>query len=464
MGGGASSLLLNPFTEERLYELIDASPEVVEDAVLSAFAAYRASRHATPAQRSAWLERCADALRSDLDLLVDLIVSDIGKPRRVARGEVQRSIAFMRLCAAQLLFLEDSAPQFEAVANGKDHLGFTRRTPYGVVAAVTPFNAPMNLLMQKVAPALAAGNAVVVKPHPAGSRVAVRAAMLFAKAGLPAGLFNVVTGDRQPAAQLAAHRQVRVVTFTGGQVAADALVRAAGAKKFLAELGSNSANVVLKDADCKDAAARIAAAGFEASGQQCVSAQRVIVEHAVSEEFIAAFVAATAALKVGDPDDEATDVGPVVSRAAADRIEQLLEDTIASGARYLLQPRRSGCLISPAIIGGADQSSPLWCHEVFGPAVTVHVADDADHALTLANDSPFGLQGALFTNNLDEMLRFSRDFEVGSLWVNEPSRFRLDMLPFGGVKQSGYGREGVRHAIEELSQITVTGIRMRKPG
>lgn len=464
VGSSAAPVVLtNPFTLEPICELADASAEVVDEAVRSAQHAFRTHRHDTPLQRSHWLEKCAEALQSNADRLVDLIVSDIGKPRRAARVEVQRSIAFTRLCASQVLFLENATPLFEASQAGKHHVGFTRRVPYGVVGAVTPFNAPINLLMQKVAPALAAGNAVVAKPHPAGSRVAVLVATLFAESGLPAGLLNVVVGDRNPAACLAAHDLVRVVTFTGGQSGGDALARAAGAKKFVAELGSNSANVVLDDADITDAATRIAAAAFEASGQQCVSAQRIIVEQGVMQEFLEHFLAATRALKVGDPDDEKTDIGPVVSIAAADRIEKLLDATIASGARYLLAPRRSGCVISPAIIVEGDQRSPLWKHEVFGPAVTIHAAKSAQHALELANDSPYGLQGALFTDSLEQAMRFSQEFEVGSLWVNEPSRFRLDMLPFGGVKQSGHGREGVRHAIEELSQLTVTGIRIRKP-
>ncbi|MGS0894500.1 aldehyde dehydrogenase family protein [Burkholderia stagnalis] len=458
---GSPIPLIAPFTMETVGVITDVSEAAIDQAVRSAQAAFVAHRFDGAGVRADWLTRCADAIAAHVDDITQLLVTDIGKPRRVARFEIQRSIAFIRLCAAQIVTLECASPTLEASAAGVDHIGYVSRVAYGVIAAITPFNAPVNLLVQKVMPALAAGNAVVVKPHPAGSRAALRLAELCVSAGLPAGLFNVVTGDRAPAAALVGHPLVRAVTFTGGCVAADALVRAAGSKKFVAELGSNAANIVLADADLADAAVRIAGAAFEASGQQCISAQRVIVEKRAFDAFLDRFVSAGAALKVGDPDDNATDIGPMVSQAAADRVEALLNATIARGARYALAPTRERCVISPAVVVSDDRTVPLWLDEVFGPAVIVHAADDPAHALELANDSPFGLQGALFTSNLDQALTFARSFDVGSLWINEPSRFRLDMVPFGGTKQSGYGREGVRYAIEEMSQLKFTGMRIR---
>jgi acyl-CoA reductase-like NAD-dependent aldehyde dehydrogenase len=331
--------------------------------------------------------------------------------------------------------------------------------PYGVVAAITPFNAPINLLVQKVAPALAAGNAVVVKPHPAGTRTAQRVAKAFAEAGLPAGLFSVVTGDRAAATALVAHRRVMAVSVTGGTPAGDALARAAGAKKFVAELGANSANVVLADADVVDAAKRIAAAAFEASGQQCVSAQRVIVEAPVYEAFVNAFVDAAKALKVGDPAEPETDIGPMVSLVSAKRVMEMVDDAVRRGGRLALAPARQDCTVSPGIVLDATRGSQLWCDEAFGPVAVVERVKDAEEALAAANDSPFGLQGSVFTRSLKWAMRFSQDFDAGAVWVNEASRFRLDIYPFGGSKNSGFGREGVRYAIDELSQVKFTGLR-----
>jgi acyl-CoA reductase-like NAD-dependent aldehyde dehydrogenase len=277
-------------------------------------------------------------------------------------------------------------------------------------------------------------------------------------AGLPKGLFNIVTGDRETACALAAHPGVSVISFTGGTEGGDALARLAGAKKFLAELGSNAANIVLADARIDEAAKKIAGAAFEASGQQCISAQRVLVARSVLAPFLEKFKAAAEALRVGSALDPATDVGPMVHARAADRVMAFAEDALARGAQAVLQPKRDGAIVSPGIFTGVPREARLWCEEVFGPIALVETFDTIDEALTLANDSPFGLQGALFTQSLPAAMRFMDDFDVGALWINEPSRFRLDLYPFGGVKRSGVGREGVRYAIEEYAQIKFIGM------
>ena len=312
--------------------------------------------------------------------------------------------------------------------------------------------------MQKIAPAIAAGNAMVVKPALAGTRTALRFAQLCHEAGWPKNLFTVVTGDRETALALASHRDVRAVSFTGGTLAGDALARAAGAKKFVAELGSNAANIVLADADIETAAKKIASAAFEASGQQCISAQRVLVARPVLDAFLRHFTMAAKALKVGKAEDLDTDVGPMISKASANRVMAMCEDALAKGSSFLLQPRQDEATVSPGILIDVPTNARLWREEVFGPIALVTAFDDVDEALRMANDSEFGLQGAVFTRDLGAALRFSEDFEVGVLWINEATRFRLDNYPFGGMKRSGVGREGVRYAIEEFSQIKFTGI------
>jgi acyl-CoA reductase-like NAD-dependent aldehyde dehydrogenase len=388
-----------------------------------------------------------------------MLMRDIGKPKKAATFEANRSAHFLRATAAAVVQMGGETVPVDAAQAGAGRFGFTRHVPYGVIAAITPFNAPINLLVQKVAPALVAGNAIVVKPHPAATRVALRVAQAFIDAGVPAGLFNVVTGDREAALNLVKHPKVSAVTFTGGTAGGEALVRAAGAKKFVAELGSNSANVVLADADLADAAKRIAGAAFEASGQQCISAQRVIVERSVYETFLPQFVAAAKALKVGAPEDDTVDVGPMVSLASANRVMGMMKDVLDRKGRYALEPTQNDCLVSPGIAVDVPREALLWCDEAFGPVALVERANDIDHAIELANDSPYGLQGSVFTRSLKSAFRFSDEFDVGSVWINEASRFRLDMYPFGGVKNSGFGREGVRYAIEEMSQLKFTGVR-----
>lgn len=459
-GGAAFSPLVSPIDETVASHMIESDAGIVDAAVKHAHQAYLAYQDATTAQRIAWLAAAADAMDKIETELVRSLIRVIGKPRRAATFEAKRAGAFIRACVAQLPHLNGEVLPLDVAATGAGRFGFTVRIPYGVVAAITPFNGPVNLLIQKVAPALAVGNAVVVKPSPPGTEVALLMAQAMKSAGLPDGLFNVVPGGRDTAKLLVAHPLVAAVTVTGSTAAGNELARAAGAKKFVGELGSNAANIVCADADLADAATRIAGAGFEASGQQCISAQRVIVERAVYERFLEQFVAAAKKLKVGDPEDGAIDVGPMVSSAAADRVEAMIGDAVAKGGKLVLKPERRGAILGPAIVAEAPPSARLMTEEAFGPVVVVQPVADVDAALALANSSEFGLQGACFTKSLDTAFKVSRKLHVGSVWINDASRFRLDTYPFGGVGSSGFGREGVRYTMEELSQWKFTGMRL----
>src|SRR6266540_3486501 len=351
------SPIVCPIDESVASHMIESDAKVVDAAVKHAHAAFLKHQDATTAKRVEWLLAAADAIDKIEGELVRSLIRFIGKPRRAATFEAKRVGTFMRACAAQLPHLMGEVLPLDVTAAGAGRFGFTTRVPYGVVAAVTPFNGPANLLIQKVAPALAVGNAIVVKPSPPGTEVALLMAEAMKTAGIPDGLFNVVPGGRETAKLLAAHALVAVVTVTGSTAAGNELARAAGAKKFIGELGSNAANIVCADADLNDAATR------------------------------------------------------------------------------------------------------LMREEAFGPVVVVQSVADVDAALELANSSEFGLQGACFTTSLETAFKVSRKLRVGSLWINDASRFRLDTYPFGGVGASGFGREGVRYAMEELSQWKFTGMR-----
>jgi acyl-CoA reductase-like NAD-dependent aldehyde dehydrogenase len=458
--GAAFSPLISPIDETVASQMIESDTGIVDAAVKHAHRAYVANLDATTGRRVEWLHAAADAMDKIEAELVRSLIRVIGKPRRASTFEAKRAGAFIRACAAQLPHLMGEVLPLDVAATGAGRFGFTVRIPYGVVAAITPFNGPVNLLIQKVAPAIAVGNAVVVKPSPPGTEVALLMAQAMKAAGLPDGLFNVVPGGRDTAKLLVAHPLVAAVTVTGSTAAGNELARAAGAKKFVGELGSNAANIVCADADLADAATRIAGAGFEASGQQCISAQRVIVEQPVYERFVEQFVVAAKKLKVGDPEDGATDVGPMVSSAAADRVEAMIADAVAKGAKLVLKPERRGAILGPAIVAEAPTEARLMREEAFGPVVVVQPVADVDAALALANSSEFGLQGACFTRSLETAFKVSRKLRVGSLWINDASRFRLDTYPFGGVGASGFGREGVRYTMEELSQWKFTGMRL----
>lgn len=451
--------LVTPHDGKTIGRISEAGKEGVALAVRAAGAAFAQHRKQPTHIRIGWLKAAAAALTGASEEIAAIICADVGKPIRMATFEVRRGAEFLEATASALSQLGGETLPLDVTPPGTGHMGFVRHIPYGVVAGITPFNAPVNLLVQKVAPAIAAGNTIVVKPAPAGTRTAIRLARLFRDAGWPENLFTVVTGDKETAIALAAHPDVRAVSFTGSTSGGDALARAAGAKKFVAELGSNAANVVLDDADIAAAAKKIASAAFEASGQQCISAQRVLVARSRFDAFLQAFVGAARALNVGDATNPKTDVGPMISKAAAERVTAMCSEAIAKGARYALEPRRAGNAgLSPGILVDVSDNARLWREEVFGPVAIVAPFDTVDQALTLANDSPFGLQGSVFTRDLGAMMRFADDFDVGALWVNEATRFRLDGYPFGGVKQSGVGREGVRYAIEELSQLKFIGL------
>lgn len=439
--------------------IVDSGPDVVDAAVRSARSAFHQVKFSSAHDRIALLTLGAGVLRENAAELAQLICSDVGKPIRAASFESNRAAHFMEACISARSQLRGEVLPLDAVEAGRGLTGFTKRVPFGVVAGITPFNAPLNLMLQKVAPAIAMGNAIVVKPSLSGSRVALRLAELFVAAGWPRGLFNVVTGDRDAALSLVAHPGIDAVSFTGGTAAGNDLVRAAGAKKFVAELGSNAANLVFQDADLKFAASRIASAGFEASGQQCISAQRVLVQRNVFSDFIAMFATAAKAMRVGPAADPQTDIGPMVHTGAANRVMGMVEDALLKGAKFVLKPEIRGATVSPGILVDVSRNARLWKEEVFGPIAVVCPFATIDEAIELANDSEFGLQGAVFTQSLANALHVAEKFDVGSLWINEASRFRLDSYPFGGVKQSGVGREGVTYAMEELSQIKFIGMR-----
>jgi len=451
--------IYSAWTGKLLFTISPAGSHGVENAVVIAREAFRKNLKAKSHQRAGWLKAAADRLETESAALAEATILHIGKPRKAAEMEIRRSIAFIRTCSEHLHHASGEVIPLDMAPAGGGTFGFTRRVPYGVVAAITPFNAPSNLLVQKLAPALVTGNAVIVKPCLEGSRIAHMIADAFLASGTPHGLVQVVDGDREEALGLAAHPSVDVITLTGGTAAGDALARAAGAKRFLGELGGNSPNIVLADADIEDAVARIVPSSFEASGQQCISTQRIIVETGIFEEFVSRFIAATEKLKVGDPNLAETDLGPVVSRRAAERISKLIEDARNRGCKIVSTGDTRDCIVYPTIVIEPSSDVRVIREEVFGPVVVIMRAKDIDDAICIANDCEFGLQGSCFTSNLADAFRVSDEVNVGSIWINQASRFRLDNYPFGGVGRSGVGREGLPYALEEYTQPKFTGIR-----
>ena len=447
-----------PYGDRHVADVEQATEADVDVAVDRAAAAWREHRRTPGHVRAGWLRAAADAFDEQTDVLVDAIVDLLGKPRGAAAFEVGRGAQLLRLAAEEIARFHGENLNLDGVAGGEGRWGITRREPIGVLAAITPFNAPVNLFLQKVAPALAVGNAAVVKPAPEAAVVALQLAELLSRA-LPPGLLTILPGGPEVALRLAAHPRVGAVSLTGGVAAGEAVLSAAGVKPVLLELGSNAANLVCADANLDDAARRIAVAAFGASGQQCISAQRVIVERPAVEAFTERFVAAAEQLTVGDPRDPATDIGPLVHERRKQAVLRFVEDAEAQGAKLALDGRADDLCFGPTIVTDAPPESLVCRDEVFGPVAVVIAADDVDHAVELANDSPFGLQSACFTRDLGTAMRVAENLRSGAVWINESTRFRLDTYPFGGYGQSGIGREGVRYAMEALTYLKFVGLR-----
>lgn len=448
----------SPFDGRHLADVEQSSSAEVEDAVACATAAWEQHRRTPGHVRAAWLRAAAERLDAATPVLVETIVDLLGKPLGATAFEVGRGSQLLRLSAEEIARFHGENLNLDGVPSGEGRWGITRREPIGVVAAITPFNAPVNLFLQKVAPALATGNAVVVKPAPEAAVVALQLAEILG-AELPSGLLQVLPGGPDVARTLVAHEGVGAVSLTGGVEAGRSVLAAAGVKPVMLELGSNAANIVLSGADVDDAARRIAVAAFGASGQQCISAQRVIVERDILDVFLERFVAAARAMVVGDPHDASTEIGPLVHERRKQGVLRFIEDAEQRGAELVLDGRSDDLCFGPTVIRGAPRDSLICRDEVFGPVAVVLPADSVDEAIAIANDSPFGLQAACFTSDLTSAMRVAEGIRSGSVWINESTRFRLDTYPFGGYGQSGIGREGVRYAMEAFTHLKFIGLR-----
>ena len=412
-------------------------------------------------ERAAILDRVAAALEERHDEIARTICAEAGKPMKAARVEAMRAISTYTMAAVEARKLAGDIVPMDASPAGVGKLGLTLRLPIGIVAAISPFNFPLNLVAHKLAPALAAGCAVVLKPASQTPLSALLLAELQTEAGLPAGWLNVVCG---PAAEigdvLVADERVKLITFTGSAPVGWKLRERAPRKRVNLELGNATPVIVAADADLDDAAARLAANAFSFAGQSCISVQRIYVEGDAYEAFLERFLPLVRALEVGDPADEATDVGPVISERDRDRIVSWIEEATAAGAELLAGGVVEDDLLQPTVIAGASHDAKVSCEEVFGPVCTVTRVESFDEALALANGTRFGLQAGVFTRDVQLALRAARELEFGGVTVNEAPTFRADQMPYGGVKDSGNTREGPAYAVREMTEERVVVLQL----
>lgn len=452
---GEASPVKDKFTEEVVGHVAQARREHVTGAVDAALAAHAAGS-LSPQERYRILQHVASRVRDKEEDFARSIIAETGFTWRDARGDIARAIQTLLVSAEEAKRIGgevipiDSAPGFERA------LAFTIRMPLGVICAITPFNSPLNTVCHKIAPALAAGNSVVLKPATPTPLTAIRLARLFLDAGLPPGWLNVLTG---PGAQvgrwLTEDARIRFYTFTGSTEVGEDIQSRIGLRRSCMELGNISATIVCEDADLDRAVPLIVGAAFRKAGQVCTSVQRIFAQRATCTALRDRLREATGRLKVGNPWDSDTDVGPMIAEEKAAQAEGWIQDAVASGASIIVGGRRDGPVLQPTILVNVPPDAPVMCEEIFAPVVSIVPYETFDDAIRLVNGTPYGLQAGVFTRDLNRALAAARRLDVGGVIINATSSTRADLMPYGGTKRSGFGREGPRYAVEEMTEARV---------
>lgn len=446
--------VLNPYDGA----IIDAVPRAdgadLEKALAFAERGAKVMAKFTGYERWKILRKAADMMAARNEELGQLISKEEGKIIAEGRGEASRAVETMMGSAEEAKRLHGETVPLDADPTGGKKLGFTLRVPCGVVAAIAPFNFPLNLVCHKVGPALAAGNSVIIKPASDTPLSALKLTEILLEAGLPPEGIQCLTGSGGEIGDaLVADRRVRKVTFTGSREVGERICRTAGIKKVTMELGSNSPVIIMPDADLEKVAAVLALTGYGNAGQTCISTQRVLTAKKIYGDLLTVLKPKVEALTTGNQLDERTKVGPMVKESEAVRVEKWIDEAIDGGARLVAGGGRRGASYMPAVVADVDPNMRISRDELFGPAVAVTPFEGIDEALALANDSIYGLAAGIFTENIEWAMKFAREAQAGNLHVNWGSQWRVDLMPYGGLKDSGFGKEGPRYAVEEMSEL-----------
>jgi acyl-CoA reductase-like NAD-dependent aldehyde dehydrogenase len=439
-------------------EVVDTVPRAsmadAEAALAAAVEGARAMRRLPAYDRAEILRRAADLIADAADELARTISGEEGKPLAEALGEARRTPDLFRVAAAEGARMHGETLPLDAAAGGEGKLGFTLRVPCGVLVAITPFNYPLLLVAHKVAPALAAGNAVILKPASQTPLTALMLTELLLEAGLPSVALQTLTGPgRELGERLCADERVRKISFTGSAEVGKRIAGVAGVKKLSLELGASCPVIVLPDADLDEVAAATTAGGYVNAGQVCISVQRVLVDRGAYGDFLDALRPRVEALKIGDPLAEGTQLAALVSEREAERVDATIRSAVAAGAKLVTGGGRERGVVAPAIVADVPDETELWRDELFGPAVAVRPVAGIDEAIAAANDTRYGLGAGIFTRDVTSAMRFVREVDAGNVHVNWTPLWRADLMPYGGLKGSGIGREGPRYAVEEMTEL-----------
>ncbi|HJQ15244.1 MAG TPA: aldehyde dehydrogenase family protein [Anaerolineales bacterium] len=459
--GGPALEVKNKYNGETIATVPTARKEDVDTAIAAAERAEDLMADLPAYKRAEILFRTASLISERADDMAKTIAAEAGKALKFARAEVDRAISTFTIASEEAKRLHGETIPLDAVPSGEGYFGFWIRRPVGVIAAISPFNFPLNLVAHKVAPALAAGNTIVLKPATTTPLAAVKLCQILMDAGLPAGAINLVVGSGGTVGEwLVTDPRVDKITFTGSPEVGRHILSVAGIKKVTLELGNTSPVVVAPDADLDFVARRCAVGAYYNSGQVCISVQRIYSEKQVYEPFSEKFVKATEAMVVGDPLDERVDVGPMIDSKEVDRIEDWVQQAQTAGANVLTGGKRDGTVYYPTVLTGVHEDMKVVAEEVFAPVASIISSDDFESALQQANDTKFGLQVGVFTKDIDRVFKAVKRLNFGGVIINDTPNFRADHMPYGGNRQSGLGREGVKFAMEDMTNIQLVAIRL----
>ncbi|EJR61871.1 hypothetical protein IIO_02779 [Bacillus cereus VD115] len=454
--------LYAPYSEETLAEIAQGTEEDVQEAVTSAKNAMKKMNTLTAYDRATILEKVAQIMDERREEFAEIIAKEAAKPIRAARGEVDRTVLTYKFAAEEAKRIYGETLPLDAAPGADGRIAYTIRKPIGVIGAITPFNFPLNLVAHKVGPAIAAGNTVVLKPADQTPLSSYALVELFEEAGLPKGALNIISGPGATVGEaIVKNDDVASITFTGSPKVGIGIKEKAGLKRVTLELGSNAAVIIDEDVELTDEIMeRVKWGAFVNNGQVCISVQRVFVHEKRMDEFLSKLKKAMETVVVGDPMNEETDVSALISKKDVERIEMWVQEAIKEGATVLYGgKKRDERIFEPTVLTNVPEHVSVQCQEVFGPVMTVNTFKEFDEAIEKVNHSRYGLQAGVFTNNLFKAMRAIDELEVGGVMINDIPTFRVDHMPYGGVKESGTGREGIKYAMEEMTEMKLVCIK-----